>query len=55
MKAVMSSIAEMVFSVGSVQSCYKRSAEASSVQGNYESVVSWKSESRRNFSSEVPE
>jgi hypothetical protein len=30
-------------------------AEASSVQGSYESVVSWRSESRRIFSSEVPE
>jgi hypothetical protein len=30
-------------------------AEASSVQGSYESVVSWRSESGRIFSSRIPE
>jgi hypothetical protein len=49
MKAVTLSTIETVFYVGSVQ----RVTEF--VQGSYESVVSWRSESRIIFSSEDPE
>jgi hypothetical protein len=55
MKAVTSSTIETVFSMESVQSAYKRREWQNSFRGSDESVVSWTSESRRIFSSEVPE
>jgi hypothetical protein len=55
-KSVISATVWTVFSVESVQSAYKRSeCNDSSFSGSYESVVSWRSELRRIFSSGVPE
>jgi hypothetical protein len=54
MKAVTSATIQTVFSVESVPSAYKRSDRIRS-EGSYESVVSWRSKSRRIFSSEDPE
>jgi hypothetical protein len=46
MKAVTLSTIEMLFSMN---------AGTSSVQDSYKSVISWRSESRRIFNSDVPE
>jgi hypothetical protein len=57
MKAVTLSAIETRVFCGTVQSAYKRSecSDRISSEGSYESVVSWRSESRRIFSSKVPE
>jgi hypothetical protein len=52
--AVTSPTIETAFSVRSVQSAYKRSECSDRISSSYESVVSWKSEFRRIFSSEIP-